>query len=179
MAIKATVVLAIFALIFLSNLWYKTTDLQNAKKIKITLEPAILELYEKQTNQYSMYLGCVPEEFGVGSYAMWLSAFLFVFLSLLLFKPSKQYFYLLPMLVIVWISLSELIIRIYEIPVLHSVPMEGDQQTLPGLYFQFSRDIELEIVFIFFASIITGAIAYSASKEIRKFIKSRSQTRLT
>ena len=172
--LKIIAVIGIFGVIFLGNLWFKTTDLQNAKKIKNNLNSTQLEQCEKQTGGYSMSLGCVSEDFGIGSYAMWLSAFVFVFLSSLLFKPGKQYFYIVPTLLASWIIFSELIIRFYSVPVLHSVPMEGDQQTLDGLYFQFRSDLGLEIFFIFLATLITGLVAYGASKEIRKFITSHN-----
>lgn len=161
---------AIFTVIFVSNLWLDTQNIQNTKKIKNTLTPAQLELCEKQAEGYSMALGCIKEEFGVGSYLMYLSAPLFVFLSLLLFKSSKKYLYLTPMLTIVWLVLSESVVRIFKIPVTHTVPMEGDIRVLDGLYFQFYNGNELILFFIFFASAIAGLLAYSASLWIRKFI---------
>lgn len=117
-----------------------------------------------------MALGCIKEEFGVGSYLMYLSAPLFVFLSLLLFKPSKNYLYLTPMLIIAWLALSESVIRIFKIPVTHTVPMEGDIRVLDGLYLQFGNGNELILLFIFFTCAIAGLAAYGASLWIRKFV---------
>ncbi len=116
-----------------------------------------------------MYLGCIDEEFGVGSYALYLSTSLFVFLALLLFKPGIQYLFLTPMFIIMWMLLSELVLIFFKIPIIHVVPMEGDIRVMHSQYFQFNIGNWLAIFFIFYTSFFSGLIAYRIAPIIRKF----------
>jgi hypothetical protein len=169
-SIKIIAVCAIFGAIFLYNLWSETNKIENAKNIKTTLDPANLELCEKQSNQYSMYLGCINEEYGVYTWSIYVTSFWFVFFSLLLFKPNKLYLLLTPLFTIAWIILTEFVVKYFNIPVIHSVPMEGDIRILDGLYFQFYSGNGLTIIFIFFVCSIAGAVAYGAGLLIKKFL---------
>ena len=161
---KAIGVLTIFTILFLSNIWLKSQYIIRAFDTT-NLEPCVRPMYNS-----GMHLTCNPGTFVVGSGSMYLSASLFVFLSLLLFKANRQYLYLTPIFILAWMGLSEFVVKLFSIPVIHVVPMEGDVRILDGLYFQFINGDELVILFIVFSSIIASFIAYGVSGWIRESI---------
>jgi hypothetical protein len=165
---KIVAVFAIGTLIFLGNLWLETHGIEKAKEAERRLNSSSsLNVCDGCMDGRSMRLGYVNAELGVSSFMIYLSAPLFVLLSLFLFKPNRRYILLVPLFVILWIVLSEFSVRFFHIPVIHS-NLDGDIRVLHGLYFRVFNGSEFILPFLLFVSSFAGLVAYEIPKMFRK-----------
>lgn len=166
--IAIAIIFITFVLVFLTNLFLTTNRIQNAKKDNINLDPINLALCEERGNQYSMDIGCIKESFGVSTYFMYLASSFIIFLILIFLSPKPKNFLFVPIVGILWVLFSNMIIRIFDIPLIHVVPMEGDIEILNG---PFQFDVYSDTIFfilILIASFFGASLGYGFSYWIRE-----------
>lgn len=157
-ASKTAIVFGIFISIISANLLVQTYEIQEAKKDSKEMQTCVNQVR-------SRYLGCLIDGFPVlGGNYMYFSAFVFIFLSLLLFKPNIQYIYLTPLFAMVWVLLSEAFINLFKISVLQHPFLLGDFEVFYGLYYNVGPIGGLAFIFTLFISCISGYIAFFLKK---------------
>ncbi len=165
-ALKTATVFGIFAIILFGNTLLQAHDIQVASNASPCHDIGKYNIACFGVNPKGVELEYRPR---VGAFYMYISSGIFVFLSLLLFKP-KQFIYIAPILTISWIELNEVIIRLLNIEVIHRTLFLGKIDTTYGLYFQTWHGIDIVITLIIV--VIAAVIAYPFCKNLRKsFLK--------
>ena len=161
-SLKILAIFAIFLVLFSTNLFLTTREIQNAK--------TTLNIQSNQSfcEGNTTELGCINETSGISSWlAIWeIPVFIFLAFLIAIRKPDAVWLYT-PLLILLYVLLTELTIKIFNVPVIHTVPKEGDIRILSTAFLGWGGG---EYTLITFFALITG---YSAAffGVLRDYIK--------
>jgi len=148
LALKLSVIILTFALIFYGNIWLQEYFIRIASNAGPC---TAIDIHN---------LNCVIQPFrGVGALYMYYSAALFTFISIMLFKSNKRDLIIIFILPILYIVLSELVIQIFNFPVLYKGVISGRYSSDNTLYFFNGPTTVLAILLTIVASSIAGTFA--------------------
>lgn len=150
--LKVLAVMAIFAGIFSVNLLLRTNDIHNAKPLSENVKEQVCE-------GQTMSLGCLKEEFGISTFYAFLGMPVFVFFTFLIIlkKADKTVWMYTPLLMLFYVLLTEMTIKIFNVPVIHVVPMEGDISILSTVFLGWGRTEYVLLILFGTVSCLTAA----------------------
>lgn len=106
----------------------------------------------------------------VGTWEMFFSIPIIAFLVSTILKPNFRNLLLIPLLAIVWVLLSEGLVKIFHIPIIHTNPWEGGMNVTNNIFFNFTGAY-IALISMVIIGIIVGAIGLALSYIIRGIFK--------
>lgn len=166
--LSVCIILTVFFILFSLNVLQQSWALSEARS-RVNQEPDPAQ-YCKQESHASFDLGCISAQKGVGTIQMYLSlptVTLLVAFLLRVFVKKHLSMITLPLVVLLWILLSEGITHLMHIPIIHFNPLEGNYFIVKNSYFDFNGAPELTTVVSIFA-LFLGAITWLLTPSTRQ-----------
>jgi hypothetical protein len=155
----AFIILTVFIVLFLINVGLETMIMQNTK-FKLYIENiSNIDFFCEEQQRRMQSLLCLEKSFGVSSFLMFFSIPIYTLFVFHFINPDSKGVLFFPLVVLFWIFSSELIIRTFQIPVVHPVPIEEDILVLKHIFigWRFEKTM-LMVVFLLITNFITALI---------------------